>query len=130
MLYLRAIPFLFVLLAAWHCQKPPQSLRLGTNVFPGYELLYLARDLGFYKGKPIHMVELTSASEVQHALRTDNLEAAALTLDETEGTRIPQGEYVRLRVSDTGHGMSPKVVQRVFEPFFTTKEKGRGTALV
>jgi PAS domain S-box-containing protein len=32
-------------------------------------------------------------------------------------------------VSDTGHGMTPLVSQRVFEPFFTTKPPGEGTGL-
>jgi len=36
---------------------------------------------------------------------------------------------VQIVVSDTGHGMTPAVAQRVFEPFFTTKTPGKGTGL-
>jgi nitrogen-specific signal transduction histidine kinase/CheY-like chemotaxis protein len=38
-------------------------------------------------------------------------------------------EYLRLTVSDTGHGMSQKTLNRIYEPFFTTKEKGTGLGL-
>jgi len=60
--------------------EPP--LRIGTNTWPGYEPLYLARNLGSYDNTAIKLVELNSASEVIHALRSGNLEGAALTLDE------------------------------------------------
>ncbi|WP_344848333.1 ATP-binding protein [Celeribacter arenosi] len=42
---------------------------------------------------------------------------------------VPEGEYVTVRVSDQGIGISSDKLQKVFEPFYTTKRTGEGTGL-
>lgn len=39
------------------------------------------------------------------------------------------GQYVLLTVTDTGHGMSNKIIKRIFEASFTTKRPGEGTGM-
>jgi len=60
-----------------------------------------------------------------------HLETRSVVLDEESSLayQIPQGNYAKITVTDSGLGMSEDVRQRVFDPFFTTKEKIRGTGL-
>jgi PAS domain S-box-containing protein len=63
---------------------------------------------------------------------TLTIETGEAEIDETFSRQhqgLTPGEYVRLSVTDTGHGMSDDVAARVFEPFYTTKPRGSGTGL-
>jgi two-component system cell cycle sensor histidine kinase/response regulator CckA len=42
---------------------------------------------------------------------------------------LPDGDYLRLTVSDTGCGMSLATRARIFDAFFSTKSMGRGLGL-
>jgi signal transduction histidine kinase len=47
----------------------------------------------------------------------------------TNGASLPDGDYLRLSVSDTGCGMTKEVRRKIFDPFFSTKENGTGLGL-
>ncbi|WP_162937990.1 PAS domain S-box protein [Kiloniella sp. EL199] len=46
-----------------------------------------------------------------------------------KGEEIPPGDYVLVKVQDTGHGIPTEIIDRIFDPFFSTKEVGAGTGL-
>lgn len=68
--------------AATSLNRNRHPLTVGTNIWPGYEPLYLARALGQYDEKEIRFAEYSNASQVIRAFQNGVLDAAALTLDE------------------------------------------------
>jgi signal transduction histidine kinase/CheY-like chemotaxis protein len=84
----------------------------------------------------IHQIIMNLCSNAAHAME-DKGGTLKITLesfhlgDEQQHLMLylPQGEYAKLTVSDTGHGMDETVKERIFEPFFTTKSVGKGTGM-
>lgn len=87
------------------CSKRQEPLlRIASNVWPGYEPLYLARSLGYYDDKNIRLLEMPSASQVSQAMRDGTIEAVCLTLDEAIFLMQDDIDLRVVLVMDVSHG--------------------------
>jgi len=83
----------------------------------------------------LHQVLLNLCVNARDAMPhggTLTLEARRVAVDAAYAGTIPDanpGNYVVLRVRDTGTGIPPEILDRIFDPFFTTKEPDKGTGL-
>ena len=84
----------------------------------------------------IHQVIMNLCTNASHAMQEEGgrmeVSLVDIEIDRDFAAGHPgflPGPYLQLSVIDTGHGMSPDVLNRIFDPFFTTKEKGEGTGM-
>ena len=84
----------------------------------------------------IHQVLMNLCTNAAHAMRDKggilnvSLNKVALDSEYTSRyTELEPGPYTKLAVSDSGHGISPEVIDRIFDPFFTTKDRSEGTGM-
>jgi len=106
----------------------PKSIQLRTHYTP---------DLKTVKGDAtqLHQVLLNLCVNARDAMPrggTLTLKAENTEVDPVFASTVPEarpGSYVVWRVSDTGTGIAPDVLDRIFEPFFSTKGPDKGTGL-
>lgn len=85
----------------------------------------------------IHQVVMNLCTNAYHAMQAQNSGLLSVSLQTIETDEaileshpgLPEGEYVELKVSDTGSGMDGSIQEQVFNPYFTTKITGKGTGL-
>jgi signal transduction histidine kinase/ActR/RegA family two-component response regulator len=84
----------------------------------------------------IHQIVMNLCTNANHAMMakggTLEIRLDEVRVDQKLAEKIrnlKKGEYVRLTIADTGHGMDLKTKERIFEPFFTRKEVGSGSGL-
>jgi two-component system cell cycle sensor histidine kinase/response regulator CckA len=84
----------------------------------------------------IHQVLMNLCTNAAHAMRAKggemgvSLRRVQLNLqNNVNHPDLSPGVYLELSVSDTGHGIPAKQMNRIFDPYFTTKEAGDGTGL-
>jgi len=83
----------------------------------------------------IHQILINLCTNAFHAMR-DRGGILGVEMSESEinaadcmTMKLNPGSYVKISVSDTGHGIPKPILERVFEPYFTTKAPGEGTGL-
>jgi len=84
----------------------------------------------------MHQIIMNLYTNAYHAMMSHG-GVLSVELDKVEigvrqisgSAKIQKGMYVKLTISDTGHGMDKRTVERIFEPFFTKKEVGSGSGL-
>lgn len=118
-----------------------QTLRLVTISIPSRVVIrsQLARDLPLMRGN-ITQIRQVIVNLVMNAAEALGDQQGFITVSTDKAhmgpgsaindlANLPDGEYVRLVVSDTGCGMSHETRARIFDQFFTTKSAGRGLGL-
>ena len=108
--------------------KLPKTVRVDAQLTSGRAALL---------GDPtqVHQVVMNLVTNAVHAIPQGGLLSVHVNLVRFEAASastiggVDAGEYIMLRVADTGTGIAPEIFEHIFDPFFTTKEVGTGTGL-
>lgn len=84
----------------------------------------------------VHQIIMNLCTNAAHAMKDEGgiIEVTLLdiTIDEAKRRKNPDlkfSDYIELKVSDTGTGISPGIVKSIYEPYFSTKNHTEGTGL-
>jgi CheY-like chemotaxis protein len=97
-----------------------------------------ASDLGYILADPVQIqqVVMNLCTNAHYAMKDTggviDVQLASFVLGLKQNSVHPDlkpGNYVKMTVKDTGHGMDKVTMEKIFNPYFTTKEKGVGTGL-
>lgn len=107
----------------------PTTIEIRQNIEPSLGAIFA--DL-----TQIHQVMMNLGTNSAHAMENSGgvLDVSASNVDldpDTAGqySGLLPGRYIRLVVSDTGHGIDSETLERIFDPYFTTKTKDKGTGM-
>ena len=98
----------------------------------------IEKDTGIIEADPtqIHQVLMNLCTNAAHAMDgKDGIMQISLSNAELNQSApeiapgLKPGPYLKLSISDTGHGIAPENYEKIFDPYFTTKKKEEGTGL-
>ncbi|MDH5547051.1 MAG: ABC transporter substrate-binding protein [Gammaproteobacteria bacterium] len=108
------------------CSKTLPPLRIGSNIWPGYELLFLARELQILDDTLVNMIELPSASVCLEALAAETIDGACLTLDEVLTAKSEGLDLVIVTILDISMGADVILSNSKYKNFEQLKGKRIG----
>jgi len=87
-------------------------LKIGSNLWPGYEPYYLAEYNGYYKNSGIRPIRLSSATQVMSAYKDGQIDAACLTINEALKLREYTGDdFSIVLINDVSSGADALVAE-------------------
>jgi PAS domain S-box-containing protein len=99
------------------------------------ERIHAGPDTVMAEPAQIQQIVMNLCANASHAMRetggvlTVTLDVVRLPGPAFQAAGLAPGEYARLEVHDTGHGIPKDILDRIFDPFFTTKKPGEGTGM-
>jgi PAS domain S-box-containing protein len=107
----------------------PTTIEIKQNIEPNLDAI-------FADPTQMHQVMMNLCTNSAHAMGDTsgilNVELHNVDLHVKRAAQYPElnpGLYVKLSISDTGHGMDSVTMDRIFDPYFTTKEQDKGTGM-
>ena len=107
----------------------PTTIEIRQNIEPNLDPI-------FADPTQMHQVVMNLCTNSAHAMGDTSgilkVELHNVDLSVKKAAQYPElnpGPYVKLSISDTGHGMDSETLDRIFDPYFTTKEQDKGTGM-
>ncbi len=104
----------------------PSSIDIQQNIMDSQSLILA-------DSTRIHQLFMNLCTNASHAVPDQggriDVELDRLELGMGNDLNLAPGPYLKLSVSDNGHGMDAATKHRIFDPYFTTKKPGEGTGL-
>ena len=103
----------------------PSTIQINNNIY--------SDSLIMGSSTQIHQVLMNLCTNAAQAMEEKGgiLEVSVndTTIDKMAISDLKPGEYIEIKVSDTGVGIAPQNLHAIFDPYFTTKPVGEGTGM-
>ncbi|WP_319575913.1 PAS domain S-box protein [uncultured Desulfobacter sp.] len=116
-----------------------EVIKLSRSTIPTYIEIKqdIQKDCGMVLADPsqIHQIGMNLITNAYHAVEDTGgtisvkLRQADLKVPDRPDMNLTPGNYAVISISDSGHGMPTRLLEKIFDPYFTTKQQGKGTGL-